>query len=752
MQTNASLPPLTYNDTTGHFHNKAGDAVILRGVNLGNWFLLEPWMLALDSNDYRDQHDILMTLRQRFGDTEARRLMDVYRANWITARELKHAKAFGFNVVRLPFHYQLLLEYERPYEMREDPFRWLDHAIDLCQQAGLYVILDLHGAPGGQSHDMPSGRVGENNLWTDEIAQQRTADLWRAVAKRYADHPAVVGYDLVNEPWGDFQQDLREDIVQLVDLLYAAVREVDKDTVIYAPGLLNGFLFYGDPRSRGWMNTGFTIHTYPGLFGNGDPTLDTHERFFTHYMEPLRPTLDRWRVPMLIGEFNPVFREVDRPNMLRHHFDTFASYGWHATVWSLRKINPEGMINESDWCLIANAEPYRIPDLKTASAAQIEQAFKQLGTQQIDVDRHLTNNPLALATISADNEPVAEPVWQISTEIQGWSGHDIGLTGKGTVRRDSEQTTLLATGQDIWGNADEFYFLQRDNPVDADFVHAVTLTGFDAPGRYAKAGIMLRSDNTPGSAHVLLHAFPNGRIILAHRPQANGPTRERLLAIREFPIELAMRKTNGRVEVRIDNDGPWLPAPTANLTQQPHIGLAVSSNAEAGRATATFANHTSDQTTSDPSQQNLFPNGPLTPASEWGTWGSGASADETAKALHFDHTRSTDSVGLFRDAQNLTPGGRVRLAATADVPAGLRGTLELRVEALNHPAGHPLTSASVTYDLEELAALNGPQRLHIEGPIPTDGARVLFIATVEAGQRLTLTNVSALHRLATGQR
>src|SRR5271169_1515864 len=102
-----ALAPLHANG--GAIVDDHGQPVILRGCNLGNWFLNELWMMEMERpDDPKDHWQLEELLQQRFGPEEKERLLALYRENWIKPRDFDIIKSWGFNVVRLPFYYDLL--------------------------------------------------------------------------------------------------------------------------------------------------------------------------------------------------------------------------------------------------------------------------------------------------------------------------------------------------------------------------------------------------------------------------------------------------------------------------------------------------------------------------------------------------------------------------------------------------------------------------------------------------------------------
>ena len=111
----APLPPLHADGR--RMLDTSGSPVTLRGCNLGNWLMIEPWMLR-NLIDVQDQGQLTDILRRRFGDKRGTQLMDLYRESYITPRDFALIKSFGFNLVRVPFDYRLLRDESPPYAMR----------------------------------------------------------------------------------------------------------------------------------------------------------------------------------------------------------------------------------------------------------------------------------------------------------------------------------------------------------------------------------------------------------------------------------------------------------------------------------------------------------------------------------------------------------------------------------------------------------------------------------------------------------
>ena len=81
----------------GKITNKKNQPVFLKGVNTGNWLMLEMWMLNYAGKGVEDQHEFIETLEHRFGKEKAEKLMDIYRSHWMKESDFDIIKSFGNN-------------------------------------------------------------------------------------------------------------------------------------------------------------------------------------------------------------------------------------------------------------------------------------------------------------------------------------------------------------------------------------------------------------------------------------------------------------------------------------------------------------------------------------------------------------------------------------------------------------------------------------------------------------------------------
>ncbi len=322
--------------------NKRGEEVMLRGVNAGGLFVTENWMNGFASSGptdeigirTRDFRTISQVFIQRFGLEDAEKLWTAYQNDWWSDVDFENCAAMGMNCIRLPFTY-MTVDFDSivSYDNAGDyDFTPLDNFIEKAASYGIYTILDMHGAYGSQNGQDHSGQTFDSawevNFYKNTRMIGLTADLWRALADRYKDNPAVAGYDLLNEP-GEKAGTTNETHFEVFDALYDAVREKDRDHMVIFEACWDG-KDLPRPEEYGWENCMYSFHHYTSMAEGGQFT--EHGRSWNEKIEGI--TSQNFGVPIHMGEFN----NYNDPEQWTYVLDLLNREGWHWNSWTY-KIN-----------------------------------------------------------------------------------------------------------------------------------------------------------------------------------------------------------------------------------------------------------------------------------------------------------------------------------------------------------------------------------------------------------------------------
>src|SRR5256886_16970975 len=162
------------------FVSPDGKPLLLKGINLGNWLLPEGYMFKFKTTN--SPRLIQTVVNELVGEDEARRFWKTYRENYITRDDIHFIKQSGFNSVRVPFSYRLFVSEGERQNLDGPGYELLDHVVDWCRREGLYVILDMHAAPAGQTGDHIDDSWGYPFLFESAESQALTVNLWRKIA------------------------------------------------------------------------------------------------------------------------------------------------------------------------------------------------------------------------------------------------------------------------------------------------------------------------------------------------------------------------------------------------------------------------------------------------------------------------------------------------------------------------------------------------------------------------------------------
>jgi endoglucanase len=233
---------------------------------------------------------IEVVVNQLVGPEEARKFWHTYRDQYITADDIRFIKRAGFNFVRVPFNYRLFVAEDDPRKLEGPGYELLDRVVGWCRQEGLYVLLDMHAAPGGQTGDNIDDSWGYPFLYESAESQELTIAIWQKLAARYSRERTVIGYDLLNEPIAHYFDTtyFNPRLEPLYRRVVAAIRRVDRNHIVFLGGAQwdTNFKVFGPPFDS---KLAYTFHKY---------WMDVKQEAIQEYVD----FGDRYDVPLLMGE------------------------------------------------------------------------------------------------------------------------------------------------------------------------------------------------------------------------------------------------------------------------------------------------------------------------------------------------------------------------------------------------------------------------------------------------------------------
>lgn len=336
--------------------------VVLNGVNLGGWLIMEEWMGPVAYYQNSAYSDILSAFVSRFGEYRAESLIKSYEDNFITEADFETIEALGFNCVRIPFWYRSFIDENGKVKSDSDGFMRLDFALEQCRKHGIYAILDMHGCPGGQSMNHSTGVTAKNELYTNEKNLKIMETIWSAIASRYKDNPCIAAYDIMNEPQnnGDYigayawKAESTEAVAHtnsVYDRMIKAIRKIDEKHIISVEGIWTLDVL-PSPDEYNWTNMMYQLHIY-----------DTSTDMIDKRVNELISARDSYDVAVLAGEYNSKGLE-------RYAAEKYSANDISRIKWTYKTFN----VSYDNWGLF-NKEYTKI-NLRTATYDEIKSAFE----------------------------------------------------------------------------------------------------------------------------------------------------------------------------------------------------------------------------------------------------------------------------------------------------------------------------------------------------------------------------------------
>lgn len=219
--------------------DESGNKILLRGVGLGNWLLPEGYMWKFGQLGDRPR-TIEKIVSDLIGEENADKFWMEFRRHYIAEADIERISDLGFNSVRIAINSRRFLSEGENASYIDEGFELLDNLIGWCRKHDIYVIIDMHGAPGGQTGaNIDDSPKDQPELFIDKRNQDRLIELWVKIANLYKNEPTVAAYDLLNEPLPHqtgAADKYKDQLEPLYKRITEAIRQVDGKHIITVEG------------------------------------------------------------------------------------------------------------------------------------------------------------------------------------------------------------------------------------------------------------------------------------------------------------------------------------------------------------------------------------------------------------------------------------------------------------------------------------------------------------------------------------
>jgi len=188
-----------------------------RGVNLGSWFALEAWLTGSVFQHAKDPKQSDLDIASGMKPDEAKKVLEHHWDHFIDDGDWNWMSSHGISAVRIPINYVHFVASDSKYssllkgtdfasfsQVYQGAWSRIDKAIKKAASHNIGVLIDLHGAPGGQNKDAHCGKSDGNvNLFNGLGAgsnKKTTIKILVELAEAVASYENVIGLELINEP------------------------------------------------------------------------------------------------------------------------------------------------------------------------------------------------------------------------------------------------------------------------------------------------------------------------------------------------------------------------------------------------------------------------------------------------------------------------------------------------------------------------------------------------------------------------
>ena len=459
-----------------------GEPILLRGFGLGGWLVPEGYMLHNQAwiAGFESPTEIENHVIDLIGVDAAENFWNLYRENYVAQADIDQIADWGFNHIRVPFHYKQF--YDSTGTETPMGYAIIDELISWCEPYNMYIILDMHCAPGGQNGGPISDSDGTARLWLEESNKELTIQIWKEIATYYSNNTLIGGYDLINEPVLPGGVSL-EEFKQLYVDITNAIREVDTNHLLFIEGNWYGTDFAG--LTPPWdENMSYSFHKY---WGQTD--LSTIQSYIN--------MRNNYGVPLWMGEsgensnhwYYEVFKLLEENNI-----------GWN--FWTHKKVDKI----TSPFSAYVSPQYQIVIDYLSGNSSQPDPNIAGMGLTSFANSLKIENCLLRRGVVAALTDPeygeVTKPY--VPHSIPGTipaAYYDVGARG------------LSYSDSDYWNDGDGGYndgWVFRNDGVDvegSDNLNIPYTVGWTEAGEWLGYTIQ---DVSPGTYNVIFSiAAPN---------------------------------------------------------------------------------------------------------------------------------------------------------------------------------------------------------------------------------------------------
>ena len=343
----------------GRIVNAKGKEIILKGINFGGWLLMEGYILGgrnIPESEFKKNFSRI------YGVEELKRFEHAFRKNFITHQDFMKVKKWGFNCVRIPFHYKIFEE--KPFKYKDEGIKILDWIVKMAKKFKIFIILDMHAVCGSQNGDWHSDSKGEALFWKSRDYQERFVRLWEFIADYLKGKDFIAGFDLMNEPVIT-KKTRRKLLLHIYKKTITKILKIDKYRIFF----VEPNLWAQDAESIKDLktpNTVLSVHfylplsfvfnfvkglRYPGRIEGDFWNKKKLEEIFIKYVR----FSQKMNVPLHVGEFGINFRSPQfygECKYLEDLLSIFSKYRVHYNYWTYKGVPlgvyPDGILQLLD--------------------------------------------------------------------------------------------------------------------------------------------------------------------------------------------------------------------------------------------------------------------------------------------------------------------------------------------------------------------------------------------------------------------